>query len=131
MKVDCCIFTVLIAAWIPDRPWYLRDENAEIEMLKRHKSFLSEFKTYSGSILPWLRNIEFEDLESERDAWLCVSRNPRQLGTCGRCDGCNRKIKGIEYLCLECKDLALCGKCHQQRTEPLGHASFHKMAELR
>ena len=67
-------------------------------MLRRHKSFLSEFKTKSGSILPWLQNVSFEDFESERDAWLCVARNWKQFGTNGVCDGCSRNMEGVEYL---------------------------------
>ena len=54
-------------------PWYLRDENAELEFLRRHKKFTSEIKTFS--VLTWLQNGAFGDFESERDAQLCLSRN--------------------------------------------------------
>ena len=123
-----CIFPFFIAG-TSFRPWYVRDENAEIEFLRRHKNFLSEIKSYSAS--SWASRGAFEDLESERDAKLCLSRNSKQLGFFSKCDGCQRKITGIKYRCLVCKDTNLCSICHERRTVPLGHKSFHKMAELK
>ena len=110
-------------------PWYLRDENAELEFLRRHKKFTSEIKT--SSALTWLQNGVFGDFESERDAQLCLSRNSHQLGFYSKCDGCHKDILGIKYRCLECRDMDLCDFCNQRVTILVGHEHHHKMAELR
>ena len=80
--------------------WYLRDESAELQFLRRHKKLTSEIKT--SSALTWLQNGAFGDFESERDAQLCLSRNSNQLGFYSQCDGCHKYIFGIKYRCLEC-----------------------------
>lgn len=134
VKLDCCIFTFIITACIPDRPWYARHEKAEIKFLKRHKRFLSEINTYCDSNRPiwsWLQNSAFEDFESERDAKLCMSRTGKLFGTSGKYDGCRNTINSMERICLECIDMYLCTNCYKRKIEPSGHANFHKMAELR
>ena len=110
-------------------PWYIRDKNAELEFLKRHKKFTLEIKTFS--VLTWLQNGAFGDFESERDAQLCLSRNSHQLGFLSKCDGCLKDILGIKYRCLECRDVDLCLNCNQRLAIPVGHEHFHKMAEMR
>ena len=110
-------------------PWYIRDKNAELEFLRRHKKFTSEIKTFS--VLTWLQNGAFGDFESERDAQLCLSRNSHQLGFLSKCDGCLKDILGIKYRCLECRDVDLCLNCNQRLAIPVGHEHFHKMAEMR
>ena len=110
-------------------PWYIRDKNAELEFLRRHKKFTSEIKTFS--VLTWLQNGAFRDFESERDAQLCLSRNSHQLGFLSKCDGCLKDILGIKYRCLECRDMDLCLNCNQRLAIPVGHEHFHKMAEMR
>ena len=110
-------------------PWYIRDKNAELEFLRRHKKFTSEIKTFS--VLTWLQNGAFGDFESERDAQLCLSRNSHQLGFLIKCDGCLKDILGIKYRCLECRDMDLCLNCNQRLAIPVGHEHFHKMAEMR
>ena len=130
LKFDCYIFPFLIVAWIPDRPWYSRDESAEIEFLRRHKSYLSEIDVTSSTDA-WLQSWEFEDVENERDVMLFVARNTEQLGCSPTCDGCETIIFGINYKCLECKDIDLCRRCYQRGKVPVGHASFHKMVEMR
>ena len=110
-------------------PWYIRDKNAELEFLRRHKKFISEIKTFS--VLTWLQNGAFGDFESERDAQLCLSRNSHQLGFLIKCDGCLKDILGIKYRCLECRDMDLCLNCNQRLAIPVGHEHFHKMAEMR
>ena len=112
-----------------NNPWYLRDENAELQFLRRHKNFTSEIKTFS--VLTWLQNSAFGDFESERDAQLCLSRNSDQLGFFSKCDGCHNDILGIKYRCLECREMDLCEICNQRVTIPVGHEHDHKMAELR
>ena len=110
-------------------PWYIRDKNAELEFLRRHKKFTLEIKTFS--VLTWLQNGAFGDFESERDAQLCLSRNSHQLGFLSKCDGCLKDILGIKYRCLECRDVDLCLNCNQRLAIPVGHEHFHKMAEMR
>ena len=110
-------------------PWYIKDKNAELEFLRRHKKFTSEIKTFS--VLTWLQNGAFGDFESERDAQLCLSRNSHQLGFLSKCDGCLKDILGIKYRCLECRDVDLCLNCNQRLAIPVGHEHFHKMAEMR
>lgn len=39
VKLDCCIFTFIITACIPDRPWYARHEKAEIKFWKDIRGF--------------------------------------------------------------------------------------------
>ena len=46
---------------ISTNPWYVRDQNWEPELLRRHESFLSEIKTSFTS------RDAFEDLEREKD----------------------------------------------------------------
>ena len=123
-----CFLTFLITG-TSARPWYVRDENAEVTFLRRHKNLLSEIKFYSAS--KWPRRGAFADFESEKDAELCLSRNSKQLGFFSKCDGCQRRITGIKYRCLECRDMDLCANCHQQRKVPLGHINSHQMAKLR
>ena len=123
-----CFLTFLITG-TSARAWYVRDENAEITFLRRHKNLLSEIKFYSAS--KWPRRGAFADFESEKDAELCLSRNSKQLGFFSKCDGCQRRITGIKYRCLECRDMDLCANCHQQRKVPLGHINSHQMAKLR
>ena len=68
---------------------------------------------------------------SKRDAHLFLARDSRRLGIFSTCDGCKRELHGIQYRCLECIDMDLCIDCDEDGATTTGHASSHKMAELR
>ena len=112
-------------------PWYMQDEMAELKLLRRHKDFLSEIESSSADT--WIRNGTFKDFESERDAYLCLSRCSPKLGLSRRCTGCNKFLHAQipKYRCLECKDMEICGDCYHKGEEPSGHSTNHRMVNLR
>ena len=69
--------------------------------------------------------------DSKRDAHLFLARDSRRLGIFSTCDGCKRELHGIQYRSLECIDVDLCIDCYEDGATTTGHASSHKMAELR
>ena len=71
-----------------NEPWYMQDETAELEFLRRHKSFISEIKK-SVSAKRWIQNCTVKGFESERDGYLCLSRHPLKLGLGTECNGCD------------------------------------------
>ena len=112
-------------------PWYMQDEIAELKLLRRHKSFMSEIE--SCSVDTWIQNGTFKDFESERDAYLCLSRCSPKLGLSRNCSGCSKILNAYipKYRCLECKDVEICGDCYSRGEEPSGHSTNHKMVSLR
>ena len=110
-------------------PGYLLDDNAELEFLRRQKSSIPEIEKVSFN--KWLSNTAVKDFETERDALLCLSRYSKQLNLQNRCASCNNDIFEEHIRGLECRDLDMCGECHDNNKEPNGHAVFHVMVNLR
>lgn len=112
-------------------PWYVRDEVAELELLRRHKSFISEIERSSADT--WIRSGIFRDFESERDAYLCLSRCSSRPGFEMKCNSCSKKVnsKTKRYRCLDCKDMNLCGDCYMKGEEPNDHTNSHRIVRLR
>ena len=110
-------------------PWYLRNEKAEVEFLRRHKTFTVEL----GNVSPnaWLTGGAFKDSESQKDARLFLSRYSKQLRLRRKCDSCKKSISRKHMRCLECSDLILCCKCYKKGKKPAGHEVFHLMTNLR
>ena len=110
-------------------PWYQQGENGELEFLGRHKKFILEIQKVSYGA--WLNSGRFKDFESERDAYLFLSRYSKQLKISIKCNRCNDDISKEHVKCLECKDVELCGECHGSYQEPDGHVVTHTMVKLR
>lgn len=79
----------------------------------------------------WLKKRPLKDFESQRDAYLCLSRHPKDFHVRRKCSGCENSISGKHMRCLECRDVGLCRKCYEQGDEPNDHAACHIMANLR
>ena len=47
------------------------------------------------------------------------------------CDGCQEKIKGNRYRCLECADMDLCAVCYRNEKKPQGHTDSHDVIDLK
>lgn len=75
--------------------------------------------------------MELKDFESQRDAYLCLSRCSKQLKISIKCNSCNNDIFKEHVKCLECKDVDLCGECHGSYQEPGRHVVTHTMVKLR
>ncbi|GME97231.1 unnamed protein product [Ambrosiozyma monospora] len=47
------------------------------------------------------------------------------------CDGCNQKIQGVRYKCLECYDFDLCEACEFADVENLRHSHNHQLLKIK
>ena len=108
-------------------PWYLQDEIAELNFLRRHKSFILEIE--SSSAEKWIQSGTFKGFESERDAYLCLSRCSSNFVSSRKCNGCDQNSS--KYRCLQCRDMELCSKCYDEEEESSGHLTSHRMVRLR
>lgn len=109
----------------------MQDEIAELNILRRHKSFASEIER--SSVDTWMQSNISKDFESERDAYLFLSKCFRRFGLFGKCNGCkvNLDYKSHRYRCLQCRDMELCSKCYDEEEESSGHLTSHRMVRLR
>ena len=97
--------------------------------MRRQKEIILEMQKVSFDA--WLNSVELKDFESQRDAYLCLSRYSKQLKIRIKCNSCNDYIFEEQVKCLECKDIDLCGECHGSYQEPGGHVVNHTMVKLR
>jgi Zinc finger, ZZ type len=42
----------------------------------------------------------------------------KQFQMCANCDGCQEKIFGVRYKCIECPDYDLCTDCEKRKFHP-------------
>ena len=98
----------------------MQDEIAELDLLRRHKSFASEIERSSADT--WMQSNISKDFESERDAYLF-----------GKCNGCKVNLDYISNSCrcLQCKDMELCFDCYIKEEDINGHATSHRMIDTR
>lgn len=68
-------------------PWYMQDETAELKLLRRHKSVVSDVERYTG-----LKYDPLKGCESEQDGYLLLSRYMAKIDMDRRC------IQSIKFL---------------------------------
>ena len=109
----------------------MQDETAELDLLRRHKIFALEIER--SSVDTWIQNSISEDFESERDAHLFLSRCSSRFPLVRKCNGCrvNLHQRSTAYRCLECRDMEFCFSCYINEEEPDGHATSHRMIDMR
>lgn len=109
----------------------MQDEIAELDLLRRHKSFASEIER--SSVHTWMQSKISKDFESERDAYLFLSRCFHRFDLFGKCNGCkvNLHYTSNSYRCLQCKDMELCFDCYIKEEDINGHATSHRMIDTR
>ena len=108
----------------------MEDEDAELDFLRRHKRFASEIER--SSVDTWIQSNLCEDLESERDVYLFLSRCGHRFGLTMKCNGCkcNLSYRFPRYRCLECRDMELCWNCYIKEDEPNGHEISHRITDM-
>lgn len=105
-------------------PWYMQDETAELKLLRRHKSVISDVERYTR-----LKYDPLKGCESEQDGYLLLSRYMAKIDMNRRCTSCNTLPEFKK--CLECIDVGLCMICTDRGEEPKDHVASHRMVELR
>ena len=106
------------------------EEEAEIEMCRRHKRYFKEAKAVGTKV--WrIRNQFKEHVDIKRDISLFVARYSSKLGVSFMCDGCLEEIRECWYKCLHCIDINLCANCYETGTKPNKHMDLHEVIELR
>lgn len=111
----------------------MEDEDAELDFLRRHKRFASEIER--SSVDTWMQSNVCGDLESERDAYLFLSRCGHRFGLTMKCNGCKCNLDNLSYRfpryrCLECRDMELCWNCYIKEDEPNGHEISHRITDM-
>ena len=100
------------------------EEEAEIEMCRRHKRYFKEAKVIGTHV--WRKKNQFiEQVDIKRDISLFVARYSSKLGILFMCDGCLEEIRGSWYKCLHCIDMNLCANCCKTGRKPSGHFDLH------
>ena len=109
-----------------------RDEDdAEVEMYKRHKHYLKLTKITGIYALLNQDFLKWQDVDVQRDIHLFIARYSYPFKVGSKCDGCLEHIRGGRYKCLHCMDIYLCTNCYSNGRKPNEHLESHEVIELR
>eukprot|EP00111_Clytia_hemisphaerica_P007029 TCONS_00020380-protein len=114
----------------PAAPSKEAEEENELRMYERHQKYFKEAKKMG--INEWCNlHRQQAPFEKQRDINLFIARYSSDLDVVITCDGCQEKIKGSRFRCLECADMDLCSTCYRKESKPQGHIDSHDVIDLR